>query len=170
MKVSLFYGKKIESTAGSSGYVICVNVSGWKLVSLTCADGNEKLFTVRVESVKSVKDKLVYTDKCNTVKDATPLRLGKPVFDCEGTYLGKLTDFSVEKNIITYAHVGTKKFSADDIVCGDAVLVKSSARILKSNVKKNGKVLIKRGTPLTPELVKKAQNMGEYVQTNLKTI
>ena len=98
-----------------------------------------------------------------------PLRLGKPVFDCEGAYLGRLTDFTAEKNVLLFAHSGAKKFSADDIVCGDAVIVKSSARVLKSDVKKNGRIIIRKGTPLTPETLEKAEKHGEYVQANLKT-
>lgn len=169
MKVSALYGKKTLSTAGKEGYVISVNVSGAKIVSLTCADENERRFLVSAESVKCVKEKVVYVDGGKAAA-GTPLRLGKPVFDCEGTYLGKLTDFTAEKNVLAFAHAGAKKFSADDVVCGDAVIVKSSARVLKSDVKKNGKILIRRGTPLSPEALQKAQKQGEYVQANLKSI
>lgn len=170
MKVSLFYGKKCESTAGKSGYVISVNANGMKLVSLTCADEGEREFTVDVKNIKGVKNKIYYTESKHPAENGAPLRLGKPVYDCEGNFVGKLTDFTVENDAITFAHVGSKKFAAEDIVCGDAVIIKNSAGILKDNVKKNGKVIIKRGTPLSEEVARKAQRHGEYVQTRLKTI
>ena len=41
MKLSVYYGKKIESAEGRCGYVLCVNAEGGKLQSLTCADADE---------------------------------------------------------------------------------------------------------------------------------
>lgn len=169
MKISQIYGKRAVSTAGATGYVISVNEQNGRLTSFTCADENEKRFTVGVESVKSVKNFLIYKEG-KADKAGAPLRLGKPVFDCNGTYLGKVTDYTVEKNVLRTAHVGNKKFSVDDIVNGDAVIVKNSARILKSDVKKNGRIILRKGTPLTPETLEKARSKGEYVQANLRTI
>ena len=170
MKLSVYYGKKIESAEGRCGYVLCVNAEGGKLQSLTCADADEREFFVDVKSIKSVKTKILYKGEEIKESSARPLRLGKPVFDCEGNYLGKLTDYTVENNTVTFAHIGNKKFSADDLVSGDAVIIKSSARVLKSDVKKNGRVIIKRGTSLTGEVLEKAQKHGEYVQASLKSI
>lgn len=170
MKVSYLFGKKVESAAGKEGYVIAVYADGNMLDRIICADENEKQFAVSANAVKNVRDKLVYKSSEKVQKYGTRLTLGKPVFDCGGVYLGKLTDLTVEKNRIIYANVGNKKFSFDDIVLGDAVIIKNSARVLKSDVTKGGKVLIRRGTPLSPEVLQKAQQKGEYVQTNLKTI
>ena len=170
MKVSLFYGKKCESVTGRTGYVIGVNASGMRLVSLTCADDGEREFTVDVQSIKSVKNKIYFVEGKRPDDRGTPLRLGKPVYDCGGRYIGRLTDFTIERGEIIYAHVGNKKFCAADIACGDAVIIKNSAGILKDNVKKNGKVIIKRGTPLSEDVIEKACRHGEYVQTRLKTI
>lgn len=169
MKVSVYYGKETLSTGGKKGYIISVNAEDKKIVSFTCADENEKRFLISAGSVKSVKEKLVYAEGEKAAAGA-PLRLGAPVYDCEGNFLGKLTDVTAEKNKILFAHSGTKKYAADDIVLGDAVIVKSSARILKSDVKKNGKIILKKGTPLSDESLKKAQKAGEYIQANLKTI
>ncbi|MDE6441158.1 MAG: hypothetical protein K2L12_00205 [Clostridia bacterium] len=169
MKISMFYGKNIISRSGMNGYVICVYAEGLKLCSLVCADENEKKFEVDFKNLTVTKGKLIFKESKPQIC-GQPLRLGKPVFDYEGNYLGKLTDLSFEKDELTFAHVGKCKFSVNDIVLGDAVIVKNSARILKSNVKKNGRVIIKRGTPLTPDIILKAQKQGEYVQTNLKTI
>lgn len=168
MKLSYIYGKKVLSTAGKEGYVLGVYADGGKIVGLSCADGGEKEFFAEADGAKISNSKITY--KKETKKTGTPIRLGIPVFDCEGAYLGKLTDFTVEKNCLKFAHVKNKKFSCGDIIVGDAVIIKSSARVLKSDVKKDNRVIIRRGTPLTPALLEKAQKKGEYVQTNLKTI
>lgn len=169
MKVSIYYGKETLSLAGKKGYIISVNIKGGKIVSFTCADENEKRFLVDAKAVKSVKEKVVYSEEGKPEAGAS-LRLGVPVYDCEGNFLGRLTDFIAEKNNLVYACSGNKKYSADDIVCGDAVIVKSSARILKSDVKKNGRIILKKGTPLSSETLKKAQLAGEYIQANLKSL
>ena len=170
MKISELFGKKVNGTAGKSGYVLSVFANGNKLEYLVCADENEREFTIDYKNIKSVRESVTFEEAESQYAAARPLRLGRPVFDCEGLYLGKLTEITCDKNAVTSAHVGNKKFSAEDVVCGDAVIVKNSARIIKSDVKKNGKILFRRGTPLTGEVLKKAQKQGEYVQTNLKTI
>ena len=168
MKLSCIYGKKTLSAEEKEGYVTSVCADGFKITGFKCADGDETEFFIPVEKIKRIKDKIIYAQ--SGTASGKPVNLGKPSFDCEGNYLGKLTDVTAENYMITAVNVGNKKFSADDIVLGDAVLIKSSARILKSDVKKNGKILIKRGTPLSPDVLKKAQEKGEYVQTNLKSI
>ncbi len=170
MKLSSIYGKKIISTAGKSGYVISVYTDGIKIGGFGCADENENEFLVGADSIKSVKTNISYKDVPSAKINGKPLALGKPVFDCEGEYYGNLTDFTVENNKLVYAHIGNKKFSCGDIAVGDAVIIKNSARIIKSDVKKGNRVIIKRGTPLTSEILEKARKKGEYVQTKLKTI
>ncbi len=170
MKISQLFGKRAEGGAGRSGYVISVNTSGGKITGLTCADEDEQEFYIPVKNIKSIKNTVCFTHGGERAADEGNFNLGKPVFDSEGRYIGRLTDVTAEKYLITVMHVGNKKFSADDVVCGDAVLVKSSVRFLKSDVKKNGRVIFRRGTPLTAEIIAKAQLAGEYVQTNLKTI
>ena len=170
MRISFFYGMKVESTAGKSGYVIGVNVRGDRLECLKCADANENEFAVDAQNIVSYgEDKIVFEDREAAIRNSTPMRLGKPVFDQEGNYLGNLDDFSVDCDTLTCAFVGKKKFSANELVCGDAVIVKSQ-RVLKSDVKKDGKVILKRGTPLDNEALKIARREGEYVQANLKSI
>ncbi len=170
MKLSLLYGKPVKSTTGRKGYVVSVNGGNGKIQCLICADENENEFTVDVRNIISVKATVLFEDRESDIKKSRPVRLGKPVYDCEGNFLGHLSDFTVENGRINCAHVGKKKISADDIVCGDAVIVKSNVRILKSDVEKDGKIIIKRGTPLTPEVLEKACEHGEYVQANLKSI
>lgn len=170
MKLSQVFGKPVESSTGRSGYVISVNAVGNKITSLTCADRDEVEFDIPAKNIKSIKDVVTYSYGGRRGADEKSVRLGKPVFDCEGNYVGKLTDISAEKNTITYVYVGNRKFSAEDVICGDAVIIKNSIRFLKSDVIKNGKIIFKRGTPLTDDVAEKAQLVGEYVQTNLKTI
>ena len=170
MKLSVLFGKKVESASDKSGYVIRINAIGNSITSFTCADADEEEFDIPVKNVKSVKNAITYSYAGTHGGAEKSVTLGRPVFDSEGTYIGKLTDISFEKYEIAYVFVGNKKFSADDVICGDAVIIKSNVRFLKSDVKKNGKVVFRRGTPLTEEVAAKAQLIGEYVQTNLKTI
>ncbi|MDE5722274.1 MAG: hypothetical protein K2I30_06025 [Clostridia bacterium] len=170
MKLSQLFGKPVLSTAGKKGYIISVNGNAGKVQCLVCADENENEFSVDIKNVISVKNTVLYEDRESVLKQSVPIRLGKPVFDSEGKFLGHLADFTVENGSIDFAHVGKKKFSANDFVCGDAVILRKQVRVLKSDVEKDGKVIIKRGTPLTPEVLEKACEHGEYVQANLKSI
>ncbi|MDE7182245.1 MAG: hypothetical protein K2O41_04330 [Clostridia bacterium] len=170
MKLSQLFGKPVLSTAGKMGYIISVNGNGGKVQCLVCADENENEFSVDIKNVISVKNTVLFEDRENVLKNSVPIRLGKPVFDSEGKFVGHLSDLSVENGAIDFAHVGKKKISASDFVCGDAVILRKHVRVLKSDVEKDGKVLIKRGTPLTPEVLEKACEHGEYVQANLKSI
>lgn len=170
MKLSSIYGKKVLSTAGKEGYVLAVFIKENAIECLICADENENEFTIGGENIKSISKKIVFKEGESAKLNAKPLRLGLPVYDCTGELLGKLSDCTLTKTALTFAHVGNKKFSFDDIVVGDAIIIKSSARILRSDVKSKGKIIIRRGTPLSDELLKKAQKKGEYIQTNLKSI
>ena len=170
MKISWLFGKGVESVSGRSGYILRVNAVENDITSFTCVDNDEQEFDIPVKNIKSVKDSVTYSYAGKIGGAEKSISLGKPVFDCEGNYIGKLTEIITEKYKIVSVFVGNKKFSAEDIIYGDAVLIKSSVRFLKSDVKKNGKVIFRRGTPLTDEVAQKAQLVGEYVQTNLKTI
>ena len=170
MKISGLFGKKVESASGRSGYVLRVNSIGSDITSLTCADEDETEFDIPVKNIKSIKNTVTYSYAGKHGGNEAGISLGKPVFDCEGNFVGKLTDMVIEKYKIVSILVGNKKFSADDIICGDALIIKSNIRFLKSDVKKNGKIIFRRGTPVTDKVEKKASLIGEYVQTNLKTI
>ena len=170
MKISQLFGKRAEGGAGRSGYVISVNTSGGKITGLTCADEDEQEFYIPVKNIKSIKNTVCFTHGGERAADEGNFNLGKPVFDSEGNYIGRLTDITAEKNVITLMHVGNKKFSSNDVICGDAVIIKNTVRFLKSDVKKNGKIIFRRGTPVTGEVAEKARLAGEYVQTSLKTI
>ena len=170
MKISLLFGKKVESASGRSGYILRVNAIGNDITSFTCADGDEQEFDIPVKNIKSIKNTVTYSYEGKHGGIEKSISLGKPVFDCEGNFVGYLNELITEKYAIICAVVGNKKFSADDIICGDAVIIKSNVRFLKSDVKKNGRIIFRKGTPVTDEIAQKAQLVGEYVQTNLKTI
>ena len=170
MKISHLFGKRVESVSGRSGYILRVNSIDNDITSFTCADSDEQEFDIPVKNVKSIKNTVTYSYAGKHGGNEKSISLGKPVFDCEGNFVGRLDEIITEKYRIICAVVGNKKFSADDIICGDAVIIKNSVRFLKSDVKKNGRIIFRRGTPVTDEVVKKAQLVGEYVQTNLKTI
>ena len=170
MKISQLFGKKAESASGRAGYILRVNGIGNDITSFTCVDSDEQEFDVPVKNVKNIKNSLTYSYAGKHGGSERSLCLGKPVFDCEGNFIGRLNDIITEKYRIIYIVVGNKKFSADDVICGDAVIIKNTVKFLKSDVKKNGKIIFRRGTPVTDEVAEKAQRVGEYVQTNLKTI
>ena len=169
MVVSEIYGKKIESTNGKKGYVISVNATGGVLQCFICADENEKEFAVDVKNVISVGEKIIYEDRESAIKASKPLRLGRAGFDDKGKYLGVLEDYSFKGNKLCKIKIGKKNYPAEGVTCGDVVIVKRAKR-LKYDVVKDGKVIIKKGTKVTDSLLKSAEEMGEYVQTNLKSI
>ena len=170
MKISLLFGKKVESAFERSGYILRVNAIENDITGFTCVDVDEQEFYIPVKNIKSIKDTVTYTYSGKHGGVESSLTLGKPVFDCEGNFVGKLCEIVTEKYKLISVLVGNKKFSADDVICGDAVIIKNNVKLLKSDVKKNGKIIFRKGTPVTDEMGKKAQLLGEYVQTNLKTI
>lgn len=169
MRLSKLIAAEVEN-GNKTGYVICLNSSYDGELFLTCADENEEEFSVPLKSVKSVKEKIAFSKETEADGFSYPVRLGKPVFDCEGNFIGRLTDIIIEKTRIAAVIAGNRKFNASDIILGDAVLIKNSIPFIKSDVKKNGKTIIRKGTPLTCEITAKAQKSGEYVQTKLKSL
>lgn len=169
MRLSKLIAAEVES-GDKNGYVIGVNISYDGDLSLVCADENEEEFSVLFDNIRSVKEKIVFSKANEADEFSAPVRLGKPVFDCEGNFIGRLTDIIIEKNSISAVIAGNRKFSACDIILGDAVLIKNSIPFIKSDVRKNGKTIIRKGTPLTDEITAKAQKSGEYVQTKLKSL
>ena len=170
MKISQMFGKKVESAAGRVGYILRVNAIGREITSFTCADGDDEEFDIPVKNIKSIKSTVSYSGEGKCAEGARSISLGKPVYDCEGNFVGILTEIVTEKYTINSICVGNKKFSAEDTVCGDAIIIKNSVAFLKSDVKKNGKIIFRKGTPLSKEVTAKAQRVGEYVQTHLKSI
>lgn len=169
MKISLLFGKKVESDEYSSGYVLDVLSVNGRICALKCADSDENEFFVPVKSIKRI-DEVIYYTYAEDSSEGTSLSLGKRVYASDGTCVGILTDIITQKYTIKYMVVNNKKIAAEETICGDAVIVKSTTRFLKSDVLKNSRILFKKGTPLTPQIQSKAHSVGEYIQTHLKSL
>ncbi len=168
MNISLFYGKKVESTEGKTGYVISVKAISGQLICLLCADEDENEFTIDVKNIIKIDHKIIFEDRESAIKNAKTVRLGCAGFDEEGNYLGNVEEFSFKGTKLLKAKIGKKSFSAENLIYGDVILVKRTKK-LKFDVTKDGKVLFKKGTVITPKILKMAEENGEYVQTNLKS-
>ena len=169
MRLSKLLGAEIKN-GERKGCIISLNENYDGELSFTCADENEEEFSVSIKNIKIVKDEMTCFREESVNAFSAPVRLGKAVFDCEGNFVGKLTDVIIEKNKISAIIAGNRKFDVSAVIFGDVVLIKNSIVFLKSDVKKNGKIIIRKGTPLTGEVTEKAQKNGEYVQTKLKTL
>lgn len=169
MKISEIYGKTVESTTGKRGYVISIKANADRLECLVCADENESEFTVDINNVVKFGDRIIFNDRESAIKSAAPVRLGKASFDEKGKYLGVLEEYVFEGNTLLTAKIGRKKYPAEELTCGDAVIVTKLKR-LKSDVKKDGKIIIKSGTYLSDEVLSDAAAQGEYVQARMKAI
>lgn len=169
MNISELYGKKTESTDGRKGYVISVNANDKKLECFVCADAEENEFIIDVKDIISLGDKIIYEDRETAIKGARPIRLGRAGYDERGNFLGNLEDFSFNGKNLLKAKIGKKNYPAEGIVCGDVVIVKT-ARKLKYDVVKDGKIIIKKGTPVTEEMFETAEKQGEYFQAKMKTL
>ncbi len=169
MNVSVLFGKKVISTSGKSGYIISVNGGLGRVECLVCADNDENEFIVDIKNVVSFGEKVIFEDRENAIKAACPLSLGRAGFDEKGKYLGEVCDYTFNGNKLLRAKIGKKTYPAGDVVCGDAVIVKQRKR-LKQDVVKDGKIIFKKGTPVTEEMLASAERQGEYVQTNLKSL
>lgn len=169
MNISELYGKKIVSTTGKKGYIVSVNAGESAIEGLICADENEDEFAVDVKNIVKYGNEIVYEDRETAIKKAKPLRLGRVSYTVEGKYLGLVEEFILKGNKIISVKIGAKKYPVQSVVFGDAAIVKGVKK-LKSDVVKDGKVIIKKGTPVTDEVMTRAAQNGEYVQTSLKSI
>lgn len=168
MKLSEIYGKRVLSTAGKEGYVLSVNASDGKLVSLVCADEREREFTVDFKNVLKTGEKIIFNESVEE-SVGVPIRLGKACFDENGGYLGNLQDFTFFGDRLKTAKIGKKNYPAEILIAGDVVIVKRVST-LKGDVVKNGETLFKKGTFVTDDVLNEAAAAGEYVQTKLKTL
>lgn len=169
MNVSLLYGKKVVSTEGRRGYVISVNAAAGRIECLTCADEDENEFLIDMKNVLKIGDTILFEDRDRAIKSAKPVLLGRAGYNEAGDFLGTLEDMTYSGNKILKVKIGKKSYQANELTYGDVVITRN-AKKLKSDVLKDGKVLIKKGTPLTGKILSYAEKEGELVQTNLKSI
>lgn len=169
MKISEIYGKKVESTSGKTGYVVSCNGAAGKLVCLLCADEDENEFYIDVKNIVSIGSKIIFEDRETAIKASKPIRLGRAGFNENGKYLGNLNDIDLKGAKIQRAKIGKKNYPAEKLFMDDVIIIPAVKR-LKSDVVKDGKVIIKKGTEVNSEVLASAEQNGEYVQTNLKSI
>ena len=169
MNVSLLYGKKVVSTEGRKGYVISVNAAGGKIECLTCADEDENEFYIDMKNVLKIDDVILFEDRERAIKNAKPVRLGRASYDDSGIYLGNLEDMSCSGKKILKVKIGKKSYAPATLIYGDVIIAKKTKK-LKSDVIKEGVIIIKKGTPVTDDVLDKAEKEGEFIQTNLKSI
>lgn len=169
MKISIFYGKEVESTQGRTGYVLSVLANGGKLECLLCADGEENEFYVDVRNIVKIGEKIIYEDRESAMKEAEPVRLGRAGFDENGRYLGVLEELTLTDNRLRTAKIGKKNYPAEGLTCGDIVIVRRVKR-LTADVVKDGKIVFKKGSYMTAEALAAAEKAGAYVQANLKCL
>lgn len=169
MNISQIFGKKVVGTSGRKGYVISVNASGDRVESFICADEAEEEFIIDCTNIKSYGNEIVFEDRQRALNTAKPVKLGRAAFDRRGKFLGFVEDVVLKGNKITSVKIGDKKYPAANIIFGDAAIVEEVKK-LKSDVIKDGKVLIKKGTPVTREILQKAYENGAYIEVNLKSI
>ena len=105
MKISEIYGKKTLGADGREGYALSVSALGQK-VYLTCADSDEREFTVEAESVKKLGDAIIYDGKESRADGALPVRLGRASFDTRGNFLGLLSDLTLSRGKLKTAKIG----------------------------------------------------------------
>lgn len=169
MNVSLFFGQKVLSTDGRRGYIVSVNAAAGRIECLTCADEDENEFLVDMKNVIKLGDPIIFDDRESKIKAAKPVRLGRASYDDKGMYLGNLEDMTCSGGKILQVKIGKKNYKAAELTYGDVVIHKPLKK-LKENVIKDGKIIIKKGTPLTGGVLSAAEKEGEYFQTNLKSL
>lgn len=169
MNVSLFFGQKVLSTDGKKGYVVSVNAAAGKIECLICADEDENEFYVDMKNVLKLGEPIIFDDRESKIKAAKPVRLGRASYNDKGIYLGNLVDMTVSGNKIMRVKIGKKSYKATELTYGDVVIHKPVKK-LKSDVIKDGKVIIRKGTPITSGVLSAAEKEGEYFQTNLKSL
>lgn len=170
MKISEIYGKEVKNEEGKTcGWVRGIIGTAGALQFLQCFDAEEREFNIDVKDVLSFGEHIIFEDRAAAKAECRFMRLGIPAYNESGAFLGYLAEIEQGKNGTKYL-IGKKKYSADEVSAGDAVIV-HGGRTLKENViSSDGAIVLKKGTKLDTEALKKAEDAGEYFQAQLKTI
>lgn len=170
MKLSEIIGREAASIHGERrGYIIGVSAQGNKLEYLLCADEAEREFAVCADDVTDYSDVVAFKHCCIKRGKPSAIRLGRACYDESGAFLGHLTDYEIAGNRIKFARIGRKRIAAENLICGDIIIVKRK-RVLRDDVIKDGRVILARGTELCDEVMDFARENGEYIQTYLKSM
>lgn len=171
MKLSDLYGKEVVSADKSRrGWVRAVLGNGSLPQFLQCFDEDEREFEIDFKNVIKTGEKIIYDDAEKRRKSAKGMRLGLPAYGTDGAFLGHLTDMVSAKDGTFYYVIGKKKYRSEFVAAGDALIVRAPRTLKQSVVTDGGEVVLKRGSALDGEALKKAEEAGEYFQAQMKTI
>ena len=172
MKLSEIYGKEVESKDGQvHGWVRGILAKNGAPQFLQCFDDDEHEFDIDVKNIICTGEKIVFEDRPAIKKQSTNMRLGVPAYSEYGNFLGYLAEIITDRSgAAAHYVIGKKKFRPEHITTGDVIIV-HPARVLKEEVTdSSGEVILKKGSALTGEALKKAEQAGEYFQAQMKTI
>lgn len=126
MKISNLYGKKIESEDKKThGVIMAISCAKNEIDGYICFDQDEKEFFVSAAGTKILRDKVTFKRLGKRQKGAFNLRLGLPVFHEHGKFVGTVTDCSVMGGKLAAVFCNNKRFNADTLSIGDAVIIKA---------------------------------------------
>ena len=171
MKLSSIYGKEVESTdKGRRGWVRGVCGFGGAPQFLQCFDEEEREFDIDIKNVVAFGEKIIFEDRAAARSKSRNMRLGVAAYSEYGNFLGHLTEIVTDRGGGVRYVIGKKSYRPEDVTTGDVMIV-HPPRTLKDNVlTEDGAVVLKKGTALTGEALKKAEAAGEYFQARMKTI
>lgn len=169
MKLSELFGKEVTTAEGGRrGWVRAVLGSTAGPRFLLCFDGEEREFEIDLNPAQINCGQIVYDDAAEAKKACVPLRLGLPAYSDCGRFLGTLAEAEFTKGGARYT-IGRKKYRAQDVTLGDALIVRLP-RTLKESVTDERGVVLKKGTALNESALDRAAQAGQYIQAQLKSI
>ena len=170
MKISEIYGKEVKSKEGKlRGWVRGVIGTAGALQFLQCFDEEEREFDVDVKDVIKFGEIIIFEDRAAAKSESRDMRLGIPAYNESGVFLGHLKEIEQDRNGTKYV-IGKKRYDASDVSAGDAVIVREKRTLKENVVSEDGAIVLKKGTVLSDEALKRAEIAGEYFQAQLKTI
>ena len=170
MKISEIYGKEVKNKEGKTcGWVRGVIGTAGALQFLQCFDGEEREFDIDVKDVLRFGEEIIFEDRFAAKAESRDMRLGIPAYNESGIFLGYLAEIEQGKNGSKYV-IGRKKYSADEVSAADAVIVHGGRTLKENVVSADGAIVLKKGTKLNDDALKRAEDAGEYFQAQLKTI
>ncbi|MGN0804728.1 MAG: hypothetical protein ACI4MS_05040 [Candidatus Coproplasma sp.] len=127
MKISQLYGKKITATNNAKqGVIFAVSCHKKAIDGYICFDENEKEFFANAKNSHITGDVVTFENLGKESKDSFRLRLGLPVYNQDGKFLGNLCDCIIKGGVITGAVCGNKRLPFCDLTFGDAVILKDT--------------------------------------------
>ncbi len=130
MKLSELFGKTIESVDKKiRGVILGISCVEDRIDGYICCDERENEFFAESLGSRLGGNQATFARTGKASRQAQSFRLGRAVFSDGGKYLGRIEDCTVRANAITKVHVGKRKYSPEQLIFGDVVIVKSGAAI-----------------------------------------